>query len=166
MKRIFKYIKGHPKLGLWYLRDSPFDLEAFSDSDYAGAAGDRKSTTGGCQFIGRRLISWQCKKQTIVATFSCEAESVAAASYCGQGMVSNVSGRHKFLMYPRFVQLALNITPTDTIEYDVPSFTSKAQQHHDQATGGSPIYEHPPILNPATLSVSTFEGAAEVPFTT
>nr|GEX70151.1 putative reverse transcriptase domain-containing protein [Tanacetum cinerariifolium] len=40
-------------------------------------------------------------------------------------MVSNVSGRHKFLMYPRFVQLALNITPTDTTEYVVPSFTSK-----------------------------------------
>nr|GFD39775.1 putative ribonuclease H-like domain-containing protein [Tanacetum cinerariifolium] len=39
VKRIFKYIKGHPNLGLWYPRDSPFDLEAFSDSDYAGAAG-------------------------------------------------------------------------------------------------------------------------------
>nr|GEY29207.1 putative ribonuclease H-like domain-containing protein [Tanacetum cinerariifolium] len=45
MKKIFKYIKGHPKLGLWYPRDSPFNLEAFLDSDYAGAAGDRKSTT-------------------------------------------------------------------------------------------------------------------------
>nr|GEW58840.1 ribonuclease H-like domain, reverse transcriptase, RNA-dependent DNA polymerase [Tanacetum cinerariifolium] len=54
VKRIFKYITGHPKLGLWYPRDSPFDLEAFSDSDYVGAAGDRKSTTGGCQFMGRR----------------------------------------------------------------------------------------------------------------
>nr|GFA51298.1 putative ribonuclease H-like domain-containing protein [Tanacetum cinerariifolium] len=73
VKRIFKYIKGHPKLGLWYPRDSPFDLEAFSDSDFAGAVGDRKSTTGGCQFIGKRLISWQCKKQTIVATSSCKA---------------------------------------------------------------------------------------------
>nr|GFB06292.1 putative ribonuclease H-like domain-containing protein [Tanacetum cinerariifolium] len=60
------------------------DLEAFSDSDYAGAHGDRKSTTGGCQFIGRRLISWHCKKQTIVATSSCKAEYVAAASCCGQ----------------------------------------------------------------------------------
>ncbi|GKF35224.1 hypothetical protein Tco_0108424, partial [Tanacetum coccineum] len=39
--------------------DSPFDLEAFSDSDYAGASLDRKSTTGGCQFLGKRLISWQ-----------------------------------------------------------------------------------------------------------
>nr|GEX97166.1 putative ribonuclease H-like domain-containing protein [Tanacetum cinerariifolium] len=79
VKRIFKYLTAYPKLGLWYPQDSPFDLEAFSDSDYAGAHGDWKSTTGGCQFLGRRLISWHCKKQTIVATSSCEAEYVAAA---------------------------------------------------------------------------------------
>ncbi|GKC62217.1 hypothetical protein Tco_1089815 [Tanacetum coccineum] len=54
------------------------------DSDYAGSHGDRKSTTGGCQFLDRRLISWQCKKQTIVATSSTEAEYVAAANCCGQ----------------------------------------------------------------------------------
>nr|GFC51155.1 putative ribonuclease H-like domain-containing protein [Tanacetum cinerariifolium] len=48
VKRIFKYITAYPKLGIWYPQDSPFDLEAFSDSDYAGANGDRKSTTGGC----------------------------------------------------------------------------------------------------------------------
>ncbi|GKD02007.1 putative reverse transcriptase domain-containing protein [Tanacetum coccineum] len=46
VKRIFRYLKGQPKLGLWYPRDSPFDLEAFSNSDYAGASLDRKSTTG------------------------------------------------------------------------------------------------------------------------
>ncbi|GJV22457.1 putative ribonuclease H-like domain-containing protein [Tanacetum coccineum] len=82
--RIFRYLKGQPKLGLWYPRDSPFDLEAFSDSDYAGASLDRKSTTGGCQFLGKRLISWQCKKQTIVANSTTEAEYVAAANCCGQ----------------------------------------------------------------------------------
>ncbi|GJT97904.1 putative ribonuclease H-like domain-containing protein [Tanacetum coccineum] len=65
-------------------RDSPFNLEAFSDSDYAGASLDRKSTTGGCQFLGKRLISWQCKKQTIVANSTTEAEYVAAANCCGQ----------------------------------------------------------------------------------
>ncbi|GKD55864.1 uncharacterized mitochondrial protein-like protein [Tanacetum coccineum] len=48
VKRIFRYLKGRPKLGLWYPKDSPFILEAFSDSDYAGASLDRKSTTGGC----------------------------------------------------------------------------------------------------------------------
>nr|GEW58885.1 putative ribonuclease H-like domain-containing protein [Tanacetum cinerariifolium] len=54
------------------------------DSDYGGANQDRKSTTGGCQFLGRRLISWQCKKQPIVATSTTEAEYVVAASGCGQ----------------------------------------------------------------------------------
>ncbi|GKC35111.1 hypothetical protein Tco_1047495 [Tanacetum coccineum] len=72
-----------PKLGLWYPRVSSFDLEAYSDSDYAGANLNRKSTTKGCQFLGRRLILWQCKKQTIVATSTTEAEYVAAANYRG-----------------------------------------------------------------------------------
>nr|GEU80693.1 uncharacterized mitochondrial protein AtMg00810-like [Tanacetum cinerariifolium] len=84
VKRIFRYLKGQPKLGLWYPIDSPFDLEAYSDSDYAGANLDRKSTTGGCQFFGRRLISWQCKKQTIVATSTSEAEYIAATNCCRQ----------------------------------------------------------------------------------
>ncbi|GJY14117.1 putative ribonuclease H-like domain-containing protein [Tanacetum coccineum] len=84
VKRIFRYLKHQPKLGLWYPRDSPFELEAFSDSDYGGASLDRKSTTGGCQFLGRRLISWQCKKQTIVANSTTKAEYVAAANCCGQ----------------------------------------------------------------------------------
>ncbi|GJZ10135.1 putative ribonuclease H-like domain-containing protein [Tanacetum coccineum] len=81
---LYRYLKGKPKLGLWYPRESSFDLESYSDSDYAGANLDRKSTTGGCQFLGRRLITWQCKKQTIVATSTTEAEYVAAASCCGQ----------------------------------------------------------------------------------
>ncbi|GKA03289.1 hypothetical protein Tco_0676070 [Tanacetum coccineum] len=58
VKRIFRYLKGHPKIGLWYPRDSSFDLEAFFDSDYAGASFDMKSITG--------------------------AEYVAAVNCCGQ----------------------------------------------------------------------------------
>nr|GFC48158.1 uncharacterized mitochondrial protein AtMg00810-like [Tanacetum cinerariifolium] len=58
VKMIFRYLKGQLKLGLWYPKESAFDLEAYSDSDYAGANLDRKSTTGGCQFFGRRLITW------------------------------------------------------------------------------------------------------------
>nr|GEU89622.1 uncharacterized mitochondrial protein AtMg00810-like [Tanacetum cinerariifolium] len=91
VKKIFKYLKGQPNLGLWYPLDSSFQLKAYSDSDYAGSHGDRKSTTGGCQFLGRRLISWQCKKQTVVATSSSEAEYVDAASCCGQ-RVSKAAG--------------------------------------------------------------------------
>nr|GEU62329.1 hypothetical protein [Tanacetum cinerariifolium] len=68
----------------WCPRDLPFDLEAFFDSDYAVASLDRKSTTGGCQFLSKRLISWQYKKQTIVANSTTEAEYVDAANCCGQ----------------------------------------------------------------------------------
>nr|GEU94879.1 ribonuclease H-like domain, reverse transcriptase, RNA-dependent DNA polymerase [Tanacetum cinerariifolium] len=74
VKRIFRYLKGQPKLCLWYLKDFTFDLVAYTDSDYAGASLDIKSTTGGCQFLRCRLISWQCKKQTVVANFTIEAE--------------------------------------------------------------------------------------------
>nr|GEX53213.1 ribonuclease H-like domain-containing protein [Tanacetum cinerariifolium] len=45
VKRIFRYLKGQLKLGLWYRKDSPFDLVAYTDSDYAGARLDKKSTT-------------------------------------------------------------------------------------------------------------------------
>ncbi|GJR71097.1 uncharacterized mitochondrial protein-like protein [Tanacetum coccineum] len=84
VKRIFRYLKGQPKLGLWYLKDSPFDLVAYTDIDNAEASLDRKSTIGGCQFLGCRLISWQCKKQTVVANSTTEAEYVATLSCCGQ----------------------------------------------------------------------------------
>ncbi|GJT77166.1 putative ribonuclease H-like domain-containing protein [Tanacetum coccineum] len=47
VKKNFRYLKCQPKLGLWYLKDSPFDLVAYTDSDYVGASLDRKSTTGG-----------------------------------------------------------------------------------------------------------------------
>ncbi|GKA79468.1 putative ribonuclease H-like domain-containing protein, partial [Tanacetum coccineum] len=56
VKRIFRYLKGKPKLGLWYPIVSSFDLEAYSDNDYAGANLDRKSTIGGCQFLGRQVL--------------------------------------------------------------------------------------------------------------
>ncbi|GJX74229.1 putative ribonuclease H-like domain-containing protein [Tanacetum coccineum] len=87
------YLKGQPKLGLWYPKDSPFDLEAYSNSDYAGVSLDRKSTTGGCQFLGSRLISWQCKKQTVVANSTTEVEYVAVANCCGQMRLSLRSGK-------------------------------------------------------------------------
>ncbi|GKE83726.1 hypothetical protein Tco_1557468, partial [Tanacetum coccineum] len=80
VKRIFMYLKDKPKLGLWYPRVFSFDLESYSNSDYAGANLDRKSTIRGCQFLDRRLISWQCKKQTFVATSTKEAEYVVAAN--------------------------------------------------------------------------------------
>nr|GFA05402.1 putative ribonuclease H-like domain-containing protein [Tanacetum cinerariifolium] len=120
VKKIFKYLKGQPNLGLWYPRDSPFQLEAYSVSDNAGSHGDRKSTTGGCQFLGRRLISWQCKKQTIVATSSTEAEYVTAASCCGQVLKIHTDANVADLLTksfdgPRFHYLASNAAGSTSV---------------------------------------------------
>ncbi|GKE62077.1 hypothetical protein Tco_1512444, partial [Tanacetum coccineum] len=71
-------------LGLWYPKDSPFDLVAYTDGDYAEASLDKKSTIGGCQFLGCRLILWQCKKQTVVANSITEAEYIVASNCCRQ----------------------------------------------------------------------------------
>ncbi|GJW47960.1 putative ribonuclease H-like domain-containing protein [Tanacetum coccineum] len=64
------------------------------DNDYAGASLNRKSTTRVCQFLGKRLISWQCKKQTIVANSTTEAEYVAAANCCGQSQMFHSKTKH------------------------------------------------------------------------
>nr|GEV34742.1 putative ribonuclease H-like domain-containing protein [Tanacetum cinerariifolium] len=73
---------SRPDIMFTYLKDSPFDLVAYSESDYDGATLDRKSTTGGSEFIGCRLISWQGKEQIVVVTSSTKAKYVAIASCC------------------------------------------------------------------------------------
>ncbi|KAI3735789.1 hypothetical protein L6452_15302 [Arctium lappa] len=84
VKRIFRYLKGTPNLGLWYPKDSGFNLTRYSDSDFVGCKLDRKSTTGGCQLLGGKLVSWTSKKQISVSTSTTEAEYVAAGSCCPQ----------------------------------------------------------------------------------
>nr|GEW90766.1 uncharacterized mitochondrial protein AtMg00810-like [Tanacetum cinerariifolium] len=130
VKRIFRYLKGKPHLGLWYPKDVPFDLLAYSDSDYAGASLDRKSTTGGCQFLGCRLIFWQCKKQIVVATSSTEAEYVAGASCCAQVLwiqnqmlnyrKSDTSeGLNQIInfFHGSYIEYALTVNPTIYVSY-------------------------------------------------
>ncbi|KAJ9546608.1 hypothetical protein OSB04_019151 [Centaurea solstitialis] len=84
VKRIIRYLKGTPNLGLWYSKDSGFDLTAYSDSDFAGCKIDRKSTTGGCHLLGGKLVSWTSKKQNSVSTSTAESEYVAAGICCAQ----------------------------------------------------------------------------------
>ncbi|GJT62697.1 putative reverse transcriptase domain-containing protein [Tanacetum coccineum] len=64
--------------------DVDVHLYSFSDSDYTGASLDRKSITGGCQFLGSKLISWQCKKQIVVDNLTTEAEYIASSHCYGQ----------------------------------------------------------------------------------
>ncbi|GJU54146.1 copia-type pol polyprotein [Tanacetum coccineum] len=78
-KRIFRYLRGTIHMGLWYPKGSGFDLTAFSDADHAGCLDTRKSTSGGIQFLGDKLVSWMSKKQELFTQLS-SAESAIAIS--------------------------------------------------------------------------------------
>ncbi|XP_019179616.1 PREDICTED: uncharacterized protein LOC109174842 [Ipomoea nil] len=82
--KILRYLKGTQSVGLWYPKEGSFDLVGYSDADFAGCRIDRKSTSGTCQFLGGRLVSWFSKKQHSIATSTAEAEYIAAGSCCAQ----------------------------------------------------------------------------------
>ncbi|GJR13731.1 retrovirus-related pol polyprotein from transposon TNT 1-94 [Tanacetum coccineum] len=86
VKRIFRYLRGTIHMGLWYPKGSGFELTAFSDADHAGCIDTRKSTSGGIQFLGDKLVSWMSKKQDCTAMSSAEAEYVALSASCAQVM--------------------------------------------------------------------------------
>ena len=80
VKMTFIYLKGSKALGLWYPIGNGFSLQSFSNADHARCSLDRKSSSGGCQFIGRRFVSWSSRKQNCVSFPTIEAEYVATAS--------------------------------------------------------------------------------------
>ncbi|GJX94302.1 retrovirus-related pol polyprotein from transposon TNT 1-94 [Tanacetum coccineum] len=85
VKRIFRYLKNTINMGLWYPKDTGFELTAFSDSDHAGCLDSRKSTSGGIQFLGGdKLVSWSSKKQDCTSMSSAEAEYVSLSACCAQ----------------------------------------------------------------------------------
>jgi hypothetical protein len=84
VKRILRYLKHTPSIGLWYPKGTTFDLICYSNSDYAGCKIDRKSTSRGCHLLGRSLVSWTSKKQNSVALSTTEAEHIAVGACCTQ----------------------------------------------------------------------------------
>ncbi|GJV62094.1 retrovirus-related pol polyprotein from transposon TNT 1-94 [Tanacetum coccineum] len=82
VKRIFRYLRHSYNMGLWYPKDSRFKLIAYSDADHAGCKDDCKSTLGGLQFLGEKLVSWSSKKQDCTAMFTAEAKYSAIAISC------------------------------------------------------------------------------------
>ncbi|KAJ9539047.1 hypothetical protein OSB04_031780 [Centaurea solstitialis] len=115
VKRIFRYLKGQPRLGLWYPYESPFELLAYTDSDYGGASLDRKSTSGGCQFLGARLVSWQLITPKLYISMASALVCLATnqifnfSQMIFDALVYNLENIHNskvktFYMFPRFVQ--------------------------------------------------------------
>nr|GEY68652.1 uncharacterized mitochondrial protein AtMg00810-like [Tanacetum cinerariifolium] len=86
VKKIFRYIRGTVNMGLWYPKDSRFEITAFSNADHTGCIDSRKRTSGGIRFLGDKLVSWMSKKQNCTAMSSAEAEYVALSVSCAQVM--------------------------------------------------------------------------------
>nr|GEU79364.1 hypothetical protein [Tanacetum cinerariifolium] len=84
VKRIFRYLRGTVNTGLWYTKDSGFELTGFSDADYAGCKDTFKSTSGGAQFFDEKLVSWSSKKQDCTALSTAVAEYVSLSACCAQ----------------------------------------------------------------------------------
>ena len=84
VKRIIKYVGGTCDYGLFYSKESNLSLAGFSDSDWTGNADDRKSTTGGCFYVGANLVAWMSKKKNSVYLSTAEAEYIAVGSCCSQ----------------------------------------------------------------------------------
>nr|GEV77897.1 hypothetical protein [Tanacetum cinerariifolium] len=84
VKRIFRYLRGTINTGLWYTKDSGFELTGFLDANYAGCKDTFKSTSGGAQFLGEKLVSWSSKKQDCRVLSTAEAEYVSLSACCAQ----------------------------------------------------------------------------------
>ncbi|CAA7043509.1 unnamed protein product [Microthlaspi erraticum] len=84
VKKILRYVKGTVNLGIFYSKGSNRNLAGYCDADWAGCADDRKSTSGGCFFLGNNLIAWLSKKQNSVSLSTAEAEYIALGSCCTQ----------------------------------------------------------------------------------
>ena len=84
VKRIIKYVGGTCDYGLFYSKEPNLSLTGFSDSDWVGNVDDRKSTTGGCFYVGANLVAWISKNQNSMSLFIAEAEYIAVGSCCSQ----------------------------------------------------------------------------------
>ncbi|GJS29493.1 anticodon-binding aminoacyl-tRNA synthetase, class 1a [Tanacetum coccineum] len=162
-RRSIKYLKGQPKLGLWYPRDSPFVLEAYSDSDYAGSNGDRKSTTGGCQFLGSLLwTAWNVcgfiLMRSIPSGWVCVLTGVARVSTSGNTGFYWLNNFYWLSFWFLLVELFLLVLVNHCLPYVSPSPrqtprpipTSPSAQVNQQGPTSDPHVESSSKANDST----------------
>nr|GEW68877.1 hypothetical protein [Tanacetum cinerariifolium] len=145
VKRIFRYLKGKSHLGLWYSKDSPFNLVAYSDSDYAGASLYRKSTTGGSidclpneeifTELSRMGTSWNKFSSSMASAVIrlSTGRKFNFSKYIFDSLVRNVDSSTKFYIYPQFLQLMIRAQEKGFSRVDTPLFEGMivAQQDDD-----------------------------------
>ncbi|GJT39884.1 retrovirus-related pol polyprotein from transposon TNT 1-94 [Tanacetum coccineum] len=99
VKWIFRYLRQSYNMGLWYPKDSGFELIAYSYADHAGCKDDCKSTSRGLQFLGEKLVSWSSKKQDCTAMSTVEAEYVSFAIAISCNPVQHSKKKHIDILY-------------------------------------------------------------------
>ncbi|GKB64093.1 retrovirus-related pol polyprotein from transposon TNT 1-94 [Tanacetum coccineum] len=111
VKRIFRYLRGTINMGLWYPKDSGFKLTTFLESDHVGCIDTHKSTSGGIQFLGDKLVSWMSKKQDYIAMSSAKAEYVALSASCAQVMWMRTQLKDYGFNYNKIPLYCCNLCP-------------------------------------------------------
>ncbi|XP_062080396.1 uncharacterized mitochondrial protein AtMg00810-like [Humulus lupulus] len=104
VKRIIRYVNDTQEYGIWYSNETNSNLFCFSVADWAGNTDDRKSTSGGCFYMGNNLVSWHSKKQNSISLSTVEAEYIAAGSCCTQLLWMKQMMTDYGFCYPRFFQ--------------------------------------------------------------
>ena len=84
LKRIIKYVKTTAEFGVWYSKDTSDVLTGYSNANWVGIADDRKSTSGGCFYVGNNIVSWMSKKQNSISSSTVEAKYIVVGSCCTQ----------------------------------------------------------------------------------
>ncbi|GKG09542.1 hypothetical protein Tco_0338288, partial [Tanacetum coccineum] len=113
-------------MGLWYPKDSSFELTAFSDADHAGCIDTRKSTSGGIQFLGDKLVNWMSKKQNYTAMSSAEAEYVALSASCALSNVDeDTTSRLWLQLQQNTVVLRLSVSHSNLMQCNTPKIGSQ-----------------------------------------
>ncbi|GKA28605.1 retrovirus-related pol polyprotein from transposon TNT 1-94 [Tanacetum coccineum] len=147
VKRIFRYLKNTINMGLWYPKDTGFNLTAFLDSDHAGCLDTRKSTSGGIQFLGGdKLVSWSSKKQDYTSMSSAESEYVSLTASCAQVLYENLTYKNMDFYFDKIpmycdskAAIAISCNP---VQHSLPSLPLK-----------SPIYHEPSVASVVSASV-------------
>ncbi|GJX99233.1 hypothetical protein Tco_0356252 [Tanacetum coccineum] len=144
VKRIFRYLRQSINMGLWYTKDSGFELIAYADADHAGCNNDCKSTSGGIQFLEEKLVSWSSKKQDCTAMSSAEVEYVSLSACYAQHVEKGTielyfvsteyqlvdlftkalpKERFEFLVHKIVFHMAQNVIPADQLVQQVKPIT-------------------------------------------
>ncbi|KAI3443670.1 hypothetical protein Pfo_000335 [Paulownia fortunei] len=115
VKRIIRYVNGTSDYGIWYSKDTNSNLAGYCDADWVGDMDDRKTTSGGCFFLGNNLISWFSKKQNCVSLSTVESEYIASKRGKPSGVAACIFLAPKIPIEPEVdaVPLAIEYPPLE-----------------------------------------------------